>query len=126
MYDIVNDFAKHTAITAIAPRSSTVARVSKNAATPPGILFLKKLYTPMANAMSVAIGIAQPAVTAAAVAPGLLHAKYTPMGTSIPPSAPMHGNAACCRLRSEPCTNSRLISSPTAKKKIAINPSLTQ
>ena len=66
MYDVVNDFAKHTAMTAIAPRSSTVASVSKNAATPPGILFLKKLYTPIANAMSVAMGMAQPAVTAAA------------------------------------------------------------
>ena len=126
MYDVVNDFAKHTAMTAIAPRSSTVASVSKNAATPPGILFLKKLYTPIANAMSVAMGMAQPAVTAAAVVAGLLHARYIPIGTIIPPSAPMHGNAACFKLRSDPCTNSRLISNPTAKKKIAINPSLTQ
>ena len=50
-------------MTSIAPRSSTVAKVSRKAATPVGILFLKNPYIPIAKAMSVAIGIAQPAIT---------------------------------------------------------------
>ena len=55
--------AKHTAMTAMAPRSSTVARVRRKVATAGGMRFLKKLYTPIANAMSVAMGMAQPAGT---------------------------------------------------------------
>ena len=54
-------FAKHTAMTAIAPRSSTVASVRRKVATAWGMRFLKKLYTPIANAMSVAMGMAKPA-----------------------------------------------------------------
>ena len=83
---------------------------------------MKKLYTPMANAMSVAMGMAQPAATP----PGaMFSARYTPIGASIPPSAPTHGNSAARKLESDPYTNSRLISNPTLKKKRAIKPSLT-
>lgn len=57
MYDIVNDFAKYTAITAIAFRSFMVVRVSKNVVMLFGILFLKKLYIFMVNVMFVVIGI---------------------------------------------------------------------
>ena len=106
----------------MAPRSSTVARVSRNVATAGGMRFLKKLYTPMANAMSVAMGMAQPA----AMPPGaMFSARYTPMGASMPPSAPTHGSSAARKLLSEPNTNSRLISRPTLKKKSAMRPSLT-
>ncbi len=46
--------------------------------------------------------------------------------TALPPTAPAAGNAVCDRDDSSPSRNSRLISSPTRKKKTAISPSLTQ
>ena len=42
----------------------------------------------------------------------------------IPPQAAMIGNKACLILESSPTNISRLISSPTLKKKIVINTSL--
>ncbi len=51
-------------MTAIAPRSSTVASVSRKACAPAGMRDLKKPNTPIANAMSVAMGTAQPAAEA--------------------------------------------------------------
>jgi hypothetical protein len=47
--------AKQVAMTAMAPKSSTVARVSKNADTAAGNLPANAPNTPMANAMSVAL-----------------------------------------------------------------------
>ena len=44
----------------------------------------------------------------------------------MPPTAAMTGSAAACAVDSSPTTSSRLISSPTRKKKIAIRPSLIQ
>jgi len=38
---------------------------------------------------------------------------YTAMGTIMPPSAAMHGNAACRMFEREPSTSSFLISRPT-------------
>mmetsp|Transcript_10175 Transcript_10175/g.25010 ORF Transcript_10175/g.25010 Transcript_10175/m.25010 type:complete len:274 (-) Transcript_10175:852-1673(-) len=51
---------KHRAITMMAPRSSTVASVRRNGENDGGMRVLKNEYTPIANAMSVAIGIAHP------------------------------------------------------------------
>ena len=45
-------------------------------------------------------------------------------GTTIPPTAAMSGSSALDRVRSSPAASSRLISIPTRKKKIVINPSL--
>ena len=47
-------------------------------------------------------------------------------GTTIPPSAAMAGSATLLRSDSSPATTSRLISSPTSRKKIAISRSLIQ
>mmetsp|Transcript_21879 Transcript_21879/g.48035 ORF Transcript_21879/g.48035 Transcript_21879/m.48035 type:complete len:283 (-) Transcript_21879:852-1700(-) len=55
-------FAKKRAITAMAPRSSTVARVRRKAEALRGIFLLKKAKIPQAKAMSVAMGMAQPAM----------------------------------------------------------------
>mmetsp|Transcript_69546 Transcript_69546/g.115548 ORF Transcript_69546/g.115548 Transcript_69546/m.115548 type:complete len:232 (+) Transcript_69546:742-1437(+) len=49
-------FAKQVARTKMAPRSSTVARVRRNAEADAGIRLRKKPYMAMAKAMSVAIG----------------------------------------------------------------------
>ena len=47
------------------------------------------------------------------------------MGAIMPPSAPKHGSSAALTSLRDPNANSRLISSPTLKKKMAISPSLT-
>jgi hypothetical protein len=47
-------------------------------------------------------------------------------GTRKPPIAAITGRAALRGLASAPSQASRLISSPTSRKKIAINPSLIQ
>jgi hypothetical protein len=44
----------------------------------------------------------------------------------MPPSAAAMGSAACRGLASSPMSSSRLISSPTTKKKTAMSPSLIQ
>ncbi len=44
----------------------------------------------------------------------------------MPPAAAMAGSAAARHSFNSPLTSSRLISSPTTKKKRAINPSLIQ
>ncbi len=113
-----------TAMTAIAPRSSTVASVSRNASAPAGMRDLKKLKTPIAKAMSVAIGTAQPAGDAPR-RPLRFNNVYTPcgaaqagvsyvaracvrdasvrtMGTTMPPSAPRQGSTALRMEASEP------------------------
>ena len=47
-------------------------------------------------------------------------------GATRPPSAAATGRSALRKVESCPTESSRLISSPTTKKKIAIKPSLTQ
>jgi len=46
-------------------------------------------------------------------------------GKIIPPSAAIAGSATCVLEESSPSNTSRLTSSPTKKKKIAMSPSLT-
>ena len=75
---------------------------------------------PTAKAMSVAVGIPQPL---AAAVPWLKSVK-TSAGASMPPRAATTGRMACWRVESRPQTISRLISSPTEKKKTTIRPSL--
>ena len=63
----------------MAPKSSTVARVSRKASAPGGMRLRKKPKTPMAKAMSVAMGTAQPrALAPTRVVP--LRSMYTPCG----------------------------------------------
>lgn len=70
--------------------------------------------------MSVAMGMASP------VAPGVwrVSSAKSVTGTIIPPTAAMIGKRACRKLDNSPTSISRLISSPTLKKKIAISASL--
>ena len=53
---------KKIAITTIAPRSSIIAKASKNIFNAGGTCLLNSATIPTANAMSVAIGIAQPSL----------------------------------------------------------------
>ena len=76
---------------------------------------------PMAKAMSVAVGIPQPF---AASVPWLNSVKMT-AGASMPPAAASTGRIARRTDESCPLTISRLISSPTVKKKITIRQSFT-
>ncbi len=76
---------------------------------------------PMANAMSVAIGMPHPS----APTPPALKATKINAGTIMPPSAAIAGSAAARGLASSPLTSSFLISSPTTKKKTTIKASLT-
>ena len=75
--------------------------------------------TPREKAISVAMGMAAPFV------PGPSgHIILNMMiGMIIPPNAAMTGRRAFRRLESSPTNSSRLISSPTEKKKMAINAS---
>ena len=75
---------------------------------------------PTAKAMSVAVGIPHPE---AAGVPWLKSVKTT-AGAIMPPAAATTGRIACRNEESCPRTTSRLISSPTAKKKTTIRPSL--
>ena len=70
--------------------------------------------------MSVAIGIPQPDWPG----PDGFRAKNIEAGTTMPPMAAIIGRLALRMLESLPARISRLISRPTTKKKIAINPSL--
>ena len=74
----------------------------------------------MAKAMSVAVGMPHPL---AASVPWLKAVKMI-AGTSMPPAAASTGRIACRIEESCPQTISRLISSPTEKKKKTIRPSL--
>jgi len=74
-----------------------------------------------ANAISVATGMGQPPEW-----PPKLIVKYITAGTIMPPNAALIGNTTLAGSDSSPCTSSRLSSRPTTKKKIVINPSLTQ
>ena len=104
----------------MAPRSSIIASAIKNIFRPVGTLFPNKEAMPNENAISVAVGIPQPCVKAV---PMLTNIKINP-GTTIPPNAAPKGKIALLKLDSSPLINSRLISMPANRKKIAIRKSL--
>src|ERR1700730_13958649 len=106
----------------IAPRSSMIARASRNTLSDGGARGPSKARTPSAKAISVAVGIAQP--RRASSSPQL-QARETSAGPAIPPKAPTTGSAAFEAFDSSPSMISRLTSSPTSMKKTAISPSLT-
>ncbi len=101
--------------------SSMIARPTRNAARLAGTRVLSNARTPIANAVSVAIGTPHPPEAC-----GGHSAAKTAAGTSIPPNAVTASKRArrgSCR---SPARNSRLISSPSKKKNSAIRPSLIQ
>ncbi len=102
--------------------SSTIASVSRKSLSACGARDPTMATTATANAMSVAIGIPQPRPPG----PPALTAAKSSAGTVMPPIAARIGRLAARGSRSSPHTNSRLISSPTTKKKIAISASFTQ
>ncbi len=107
----------------MAPMSSTIASVSRKSFRLLGTRAPSNASTPTANAMSVAMGIAQP--SSPLPLPTLM-ATNRSAGTTIPPTAATAGRAARLRSRSSPVTSSRLISSPTTKKKMVMSASFTQ
>ncbi|MCY1178805.1 hypothetical protein D9M73_191760 [compost metagenome] len=78
--------------------SSMIANASSNTLTPPGIDLPSKASTPTANAISVAVGTAQPSL---ASVPWLI-AMYINAGTNTPPSAAPIGSKAILRLAKAP------------------------
>ena len=72
--------------------------------------------------MSVEIGTPH----AAAPGPPALNSRYTPAGTSRPPTAPSEGAVRARTPRSSPSAVSREISRPTLRKNSTMSPSLTQ
>jgi len=109
-------------MTEMAKRSSAIAIVSRKSFTPAVIRSPRRASTPIANAMSVAMGIAQPSASS----PPAVSVRKIAAGSSTPPRAASTGRRATRGSRSSPVTSSRLISRPTTKKKRAIRPSLTQ
>ena len=75
-----------------------------------------------AKAVSVAIGTPQPCDHG----PCGMTSRYSAAGATMPPIAAAIGSAAERRLARWPTVNSRLISSPTTRKKTVSRPSLTQ
>ena len=104
----------------MAPRSSATASAVRKILSDTGTRLPSIERMPMAKAMSVAVGIPQPF---AAIVPWLNAVKKI-AGTSMPPAAASTGRMARRADESCPQTIARLISSPTAKKKITISPSL--
>ena len=83
--------------------------------------------TARANAMSVAVGMAQPASTSPDPPPRRpATARYTRAGTTTPQAAAATGSAALAGSRRSPATSSCLSSSPATKKKTASRPSAAQ
>src|SRR6478752_4937842 len=109
-------------MTVMARRSSTTARVSRNARSAVGRWVDSTASTASANAMSVAIGTAHPSRFSGRPAARLMAMKIA-AGTTIPPTAAAIGRAARRGSRRSPATNSRLSSNPTTKKKMASSPS---
>ena len=108
----------------MAIRSSTTARVSRNERSAEGRWVPRTASTARANAMSVAVGMAQPASTWPDPPPRLpATAKNTRAGTTTPQAAAATGSAALAGSRRSPTTSSCLSSSPATKKKTASSPS---
>ena len=104
----------------MAPKSSTIAKAARNILRDAGTLLPNRDITARAKAISVAIGIPQPAELGSLK----LKQKNKKAGNSIPPTAAKTGMAAFLNVDSSPSISSRLISKPTNKKKMVINPSL--
>ena len=105
----------------MAPMSSTIASAVRKMARDRGARLPTSAITPMAKAMSVAIGMAQPSNAA-----GLfrLNSQKMSTGTIMPPTAAIAGRMALRKEESSPMATSRFNSSPTRKKKMAIRASL--
>lgn len=99
-----------------APRWSTTATVSRNKRNGGGTRPPSRPITPIAKAMSVAAGMAQPHCNVGSP-PAML--KKMSAGNSIPATAARTGKRRCRASDRFPATNSRFASSPTTKKKIA-------
>ena len=102
--------------------SSTIASASRNTRSWSGHRGPTRASTPSSTAVSVEIGTPH----AAAPGPPALNSRYTPAGTSSPPSAPNAGAISARTPRSSPSVVSREISSPTLRKNSTMSPSLTQ
>ena len=118
-YPTCRSAVKNTAITVIASRSSTIASASRNVRRPAGRWVDTTASTANENAISVAIGIAQPRLVPEAA----FTARNNSAGTTIPPRAAATGTAARLGSRRSPTTNSRLSSRPARKKNKANSPS---
>ncbi len=115
---------KNTAMRMMASRSSTVASVIRNARIEPGSALANRASTASENAMSVAVGIAQPCAVSlngksdpfamsrlpGSPAPHWENTAMTPMnrigGTIMPPTAHSIGTAAARMFDSEPVVSS--------------------
>ena len=104
------------------PKSSMIANAVKKTFNDNGTRLPSKDKTPSENAMSVAVGIAQPCVFSEPA----LNAKNINAGNNIPPNAANNGNNTFFGDDNSPVISSRFISKPTKKKKIAISKSFTQ
>jgi|GEM_PF-4413506 len=113
---------KKNAMRTIAMRSSMTARARRNARTRAGRPRATSDSTPSANAMSVAVGIGQPAARAGS---GTSRRKIT-AGAMTPPTAAMTGMNALRGLSSSPRVSSCRSSIAARKKKTARSPSVIQ
>lgn len=101
-----------------------IAIATSKTFSPTGTPRPTRAMIPIAKAISVAAGMAQPRYSSALPPCIATQATYIIAGTSMPHTAAKNGSIACSLLDSSPATSSRLISNPTRKKKIAIKPSL--
>ena len=108
-------------MTIMPPRSSATARAAKNTFKESGTRLPNVESIPNENAMSVAIGIADPRSISSLSGQT---SKKTRTGKSMPPHAPIIGSMAFLSDESSPTRISRLISRPTEKKKMLIRKSL--
>ena len=97
-----------------------MARAVRKILRPRGTREPSSASTPSANAMSVAIGMPQPELPRP---PPTMSAKMA-AGRMAPPAAATMGSVAFLTVLSSPTSSSRLISTPTTRKKMAIRPSL--
>ena len=132
---------KNTAIKMMASRSSTVANVIRNARMEPGNALANKASTASENAISVAVGTAQPwdispnvKLVPEAMTSGLEPKpenrnsvnRNSTGGAIMPPTAHSIGTAAALGFDSEPVVSSCFNSSPTVRKNTVSKPSCTQ
>jgi hypothetical protein len=110
----------------IAMRSSTTARVRRNERSADGRCVAMTARTARANAMSVAVGIAQPRNTSPSPPASPAVTAYSRAGRTTPQAAAAMGSAALLRSERSPATNSRLSSIPATRKNTASRPSAAQ
>jgi hypothetical protein len=109
-------------MTRMPPKSSTMAKAVRKTTTARGAFGAAKARMPKEKAISVAIGTPQPLMDGRPI----LKAAKKRAGTAIPPAAAAMGRIVADGDFSSPKRNSRLISRPMTKKKIAMRPSLIQ